>query len=552
MRASNRGKRVILSAGLAAALLLAAAPSPGQKPPSFKDLVRLAEADQKADRWEAAREKLKQAAAQRPKDKKVADSLKQAEELLADRAAVRAIGFCNQQELDKCEKEVKVAVSYASTQRVQEAEAGLSGRKKQVRDQWDRVQKMVSDGQLADAAVELENLTRFSYLFPAMAAEKERIRKLRIAAFIADAGTNMSAQKWDAAMESFSAALRMDPGNGDVSRGLETAKREKEASTAFQQAQNALAAKGYQVAYEANQKALLLYPAREQYQELDKQIAAGWVKVLMEESRRLSANSENVKDNQRALEALEWVRRLDPRNPGLPEELRVVRVALHSNYVQKAGEYQAVADNSRIGIAYLYYLNAQQSNPGGEFPFAAKLREVNSLFARKRTVQMLVNVENLSPASPSFSEVISRRVKAVIDKLGIPDLKLRGLDEYQKNPLEDPQFVENRPDGKSPTALLTVALTNYESEQTGSDKPIEKPSKFVSGQETVPNPTYEQIQAEFRKINAAIVRDKPKPGKATREGYTAQDLVVLQQQLSTTPREISRRRFPTTRTRNTN
>ena len=43
-----------------------------------------------------------------------------------------------------------------------------------------------------------------------------------------------------------------------------------------------------------------------------------------------------------------------------------------------------------------------------------------------------------------------------------------------------------------------AALTNYESENTGGDTPVEKPSKFISGQERMPNPAYEQLQAELR------------------------------------------------------
>lgn len=528
---------------LAAALVFGPVLGAAEKKPSAKDLVKQAEADQKADRWEAAREKLKGAAEQKPKDAKIAEALKQVEDYLADRSAARAATFCNQKELDKCEKEVKLAASYARTQRVQEAEAQLATRRKNVEEQWNRVQQMIAAGQLAEAGLELEEFNSYPYLFPNLAAEKQRVRQLRVRAFIDEAAGHAAAQRWDAAIESYSSALRMDSANNEAARGLESARQEKEAATAFQQAKNAFRSRGYSVAYEANQKAMRLYPARQEYQNFAKQINGEWVKVLMEEARKLSANVENVKDNQRALENLEWVRRLEPRYPGLPDELRVVRTALHSIYIQKASDFQAIADNSRIGLSYLYFVNGQQSNPAGEFAFAARLREAGSLFARKRAMQVVINVENLSPASPNFADVVARRVKAMIDKMGLPDLKLRSLEEYQKNPAEDPQFIENRPDGKSPTAVLNVALLNYESESTGLDKPIDKPSKFISGQETVVNPAYEQTQAEFNRVNSALARDKPKPGHATREGYTAQNLVVLQQQLSSTPREVSRERI---------
>lgn len=525
---------------LAVGLIWAMPAARAQKSLSAKDLVRLAEEDQKNNRWEAARDKLKQAAAQKPKDKKIAEALKTTETYLADQSAARAIGLCDQLEIDNCEKEVSLAASYAGTPRVQEAQARLATRKKEVLDRWGRVQQWIAAGQFADAVAELENLTRFSYLFPTLAQEKERVRRLRVDSALNQGTKEMAAQRWDAATEVFTGALRLDPGNSQAVRGIEAAKKEKEAATAFQQAQNALQSKGYKVAYEANQKALRLFPDRQAHQELGKQIAAEWSKVLVEEGRHLSGNPDNLRDNQRAMEALEIVRRLDPKFPGLADDLRTVRLTLHGIYLQKAGEYEAVADNSRIALAYAYYMNAQQTNPK-EFAFAAKMREVSGVFARKRTVQLLLNVENLSPAPPSVADVMLRRVRAAIGKVGLPDLKVRTLEEYQKNSAEDPQFVENRPDGKSPTALFTVGLTNYESETAGGDKPIEKSSKFVSGQEMVPNPAQLKLQEEHRRVAAILASNKGKPVK-TKEGivYTSAELGVLQQQLATTPREISR------------
>lgn len=537
---SGKARCCFVPVSTAILLLLAWGPAPGwaQKRPSAKELVQQAEADQKANRWEAAREKLKDAAAQKPKDKKIADALKQTEVYLADSTAVRAIGFCNNHEIDKCEKEAKLAASYADTQRVQEAQTRLAASKKEVQDQWNRVQKMISDGQLAEASLELENLNRFSYLIPTLNSEKERVKTLRITTAI-DAGRNqMGVQRWDAAIESFTAALRLDAGNKDAARLLESARLEKEAATSFQQAQNAYQAKSYQIAYEATQKAKKIFGGRAPYLEVESKIGADWSKVLIEEARKLSANVDSLKDNQKAFEDLEMVRRLDSRNAALAEEMGAVKTALHSMYIQKAGDYQAVADNSRIGLSYLYYLNAQMTNPGGEFAFGARLREAASTFARKRTVQVLVNVDNLSPAPSNFADVVTKRVRSVIEKLSLPDLKLRTVDDYQKNTGEDPQFVELRPDGKSPTVLVLATINNHESENTGGDKPIDKQSKYVAGQESIPNPAYADIEAKYRKVAASVLRDKPKPGKATKDGFTLEDQQIYREQMTNTPREI--------------
>lgn len=90
-------------------------PSDKEKPPSVSELVKGAEADRAAGEWEEAYTKLKKAAAQRPTDKKIADALTETSEYLADKYASSASGFCNQQELDKCEVEVKKALEYGRT-----------------------------------------------------------------------------------------------------------------------------------------------------------------------------------------------------------------------------------------------------------------------------------------------------------------------------------------------------------------------------------------------------------------------------------------------------
>jgi hypothetical protein len=88
--------------------------------------------------------------------------------------------------------------------------------------------------------------------------------------------------------------------------------------------------------------------------------------------------------------------------------------------------------------------------------------------------------------------------------------------------------------------LFTVGIANYETDSSGNDKPADKPSKCISGQEIVSNPEYSKVMEEYRKVKAALLREKPKPGKATHEGNTLEDLTITERQLSTVNREITR------------
>lgn len=527
----------ILAAG--SLLALGNPVEPQRKSP--KELAKEAQTDEEKGNWEGAFEKLQNAAAQKPKDKKIAESLKVVEEYLSKRTANEAIDSCNEQKLDMCEQKVKLALSYMRTPQATEAESQLTTRKAQLQTSWDQAEHMIGVGQLDEANGELESLSQFPYLFPTLPAEKKRLRALRIGKAIALGNKDVAEQQFDAAGQAFSAALSLDPGNLEAMRGIDTAKKGQEALSSWRQAKDALGAKQYEAAYLSNQKALRLFPQQREYQDLDKQISAEWLPVLEDQSV-LNPKPDDLVGNQMAWENLEWIRRLDPPYLGLKDATSRIGTNLYEDYIQRANDYQAQPNNSRVGVAYLYHVNAQLRNPNprAEDPFAASFAAVKELFARKRAMLILVSVRNLSPVSPGFSEVVDRRVRGPIEGQGLRDLKLSSLEKYQDNPsgFEDPLFQDKRPDGKSPIAWFDVDITNYQTESIGNDKPEDKHSKFKSGQETVPNPEYAKLVEQERKVADALSR-KHKTGKPTKEGYTNNDLVILEKALEQTPPNIT-------------
>ncbi len=525
---------------LAAGSLLALGNPPEPQTKSPKELAKEAQTDEENDHWEAAFEKLQKAAARKPKDKTIVEALKLAQEYLSNRTANQAMASCTELKLDTCEQKVRLALSYMRTPQAVEADSQLAARKAQLQTRWDQAQRMIASGQLDDANAELERLSQFSYLFPTLSAEKQRLRTLRIGAAIAEGTRDVAEQQFDAAQQAFSAALGLDPGNAEANRGIDAVKKGKEALSSYQQAEDAFSAKKYKDAYLSNQKALGLFPRRQEYQDLDKHIRAEWLPVLEDESR-LNPKPDDLKGSQTAWECLEWIRRLDPSYKRLEEATSTISGNLYAAYIQKANEYQTQPNNAGLGLAYLYHVNAQLRNPTprGQDPFAANFREVSSLFARKRAMLVLVSVRNLSPVNPGFSEVVDRRVRGPIEQQGLRDLKLSSLEKYQENSAEDPLFQDNRPHGKSPIAWFDVDITNYETESTGNDKPEEKASRFVSGQETVPNPDYDKTVEQYRRVSNALSR-KHKPGKPTKKGYTAGDLAILDKKLAQTLPTITR------------
>jgi hypothetical protein len=510
---------------------------------SAKDLAKQAELDARAERWEDAAAKLKKAAELKPNDKKIAEALAQANTQVADRTANRAIDFCNHDLLDKCEQEAQRAATFSRTQRVKDVESQLATRKGQLQARYAKVDAMATAGQFAEAATELQSLTPFSYLFPDLATTKKRVHDQHVASLIATGNNLAKEQKWEEAMNSYTAALTMDPGNAQAKAALNSAGKEREAQDFFEQAQGAQKAKNYKLAYETNQKAQAIFPGRAPYEELNHAIAGEWTKLLMDDVHRLSANPDDTAANQQAYAALEMIRRLDPRFPNLADESLGVRTILLGNYLNKAREYLAIADNSRVGTAYLYFQNAQRVNPSPDFAFSARMRDAENLFKLKRSMQIVINVQNLLSSAPAFSSLLTTRIEAAIETMGVADLKIRTLDDYQKSPDEDPQFIENRPDHKSGTAQFIASIEAYDSETLGNDKPIEKPSKFVAGVESVDNPEYTKVEQQYRDVSQAIAKQKPKPGKTTKEGYSVADQTMLGEKLKATPQKISQEKI---------
>lgn len=509
---------------------------------SPKELFKQARTDEEHQHWEAALQKLQIAAALKRKNKAIAEELEQVRAHLADLTANRAMASCNELKLDMCEQQVKLALSYMRTPRAAEAESRLAARKAQLQKRWDLAEQMIASHQLNKASAELESLSQFPYLFPTLTAEKLRLRSLRISADIALGSQELADRQFDDAKQAFSAALRLDPSNANAIHGIETAQKAKEAFGYYEHARNAFSAKSYEVAYLTDQRALGLFPDQQEYKEFNKQISATWLKIL-ENASGLSPNPANLKDNQAAWERLKWIERLDPHYyQGLTDATRKIRGNLWDDYNQEANDYQSWSTNSGIGLAYLYYLNAQQMNPDptSESPFAASFSEVRDLFVRKRTMLVVVSVVNLIPGSSSFSEVVGHRVRAAIEELGLPDLKVLSLDDYKKNPSEDPLFQKDHPDGKSRVVVFDVEVTSYESESTGNDKPEEKPSRFESGvEETVTNPEYEKAVERYQAVKKALAR-KHKPGKPTKEGYMPSDLDLAEHELEQTRKTITR------------
>lgn len=540
----NRSLRWYAVLVLTAGCLLVLANPPQKK--SAKELAKEAQTDEENNQWQAAFEKLQAAAAEKPKNKNITEELQVVREHLSNKIANEAMASCTDLKIDKCEQEVRQALSYMSTPQAEKAESQLKTEKTQLQARWDQAEQMIGTGRLDDANRELKGLNQFAYLFPNLPAEQERLRTLRLEADLKQGGKAVDERQFDVALDAFHAALSLDPHNAVANHGIDTAREGEKAFALYRKAQEAFHARQYDAAYQYNQQAQGMFPQGKEFSEFDKQLRAQWL-PLLEDAAVLNPKSDDWKGNQAAWANLQWIQRLDPGYKGLNDATGTIRLNLYQLYSSKADEYQNDQNHPRysaIGIAYLYHANAQLMSlgPQGD-PLSAKFSEVKDYFARKRAMKVLISVRNLSavsPASAGFPEVVNERASVQVEGLGLPDLKLLPLQKYEDKPELDPLFQDLRPDGKSPIAELDVDIRTFQTESTGNEKAEDKLSKFVEGQETVPNPEYQKAFDHFSEVTKELARNKHKNKPTKLHKYTETDRILADKQLESTPKTITR------------
>jgi hypothetical protein len=229
----------------------------------------------------------------------------------------------------------------------------------------------------------------------------------------------------------------------------------------------------------AMEHAIETFPEAKEFQPTKELIISRWTKHLTADLPTLMLSPRDLKSSRKAYLNLVELKSLDPSNSEL-KKLEEASANFGSNLLERASELENVPDYSRIATAFLMKLCAKQLLREGIVK-TEELKDAVTIFNRKRASQILFSVEDLVGAPSVFRQTVEVRTKNVLEDLGLPDLRVRSLDDYRKSPNEDPQFEDLRPDGKSSTVLLTVAIAKHESERKKSEQPVQKASRYISG-----------------------------------------------------------------------
>ncbi len=505
--------------------------APSAKPLSSmseKELFRRADASYQAKQLEEARQALILGLAKRKKpDKKYTPLLEVINNELSDREAAKGEAALGSKDLETSQKFLAAAKTYATTQRAQRLEAQLSQTIKEVDGKFGAAVRQSDAGEPESALAQLESLKPFAGHLPRLQAEIGRARELQRQKLVSEGHALIMQRKWEDASFRFQRALTLAKDDEGARAGLEKVERGRRAYQSYGLALEQNAAKNYREATRALQAAMATYPEDKTFERMKEQIKPQWLQQLLGDVPRLLTYPNDFRSTRDAYLRLEQARELDSTNPEIGKYLPQASELLGANSLQRSVELEGIVDYSRVATAAALRMSAQQRMPAGTVK-AEELKNLTAVFNRKRTSQVLLAVDNLCAASTAFIQTLQARTRYTLENLGLPDVRIRTIEDYQKSPNEDTQFQEQRPDGKSPTVQLLIGASRYLSERHSSDKPIEMKSQYVSGTERVSNPDYQQLQAEVDRIRKALdarkKRDKPTP-----EGWTE---LIYQQKLT--------------------
>ncbi len=567
-----------LAALLAALLILWALPGQAQPRRSESELAQLSEKDLykeyerafKAGQLEDAYATLKAALEKRnagrskPKPhKKYTPAFENLKKALADREAAAGLSACERGDLALCQAKLRSATDYASTARTGDLETRFARSLDEIRG---RLSAGVEDARKAIAAVDykrveealakLEGLHAYAAYLPNLDSSIRSLLEEYFRRLVAEGGQQIANRDWDRAEAAFRAAQKLRPDLAEPKLGLDNVAAGR-AADGFHARALALAQEGsYAEALHWIGKAQSAYPGGDYLAAARKRIESAWVDFMAPQIPGLAAR-QTFEGALKASVYLGRIAALDPGNPVLqyrPEVESTFGYGAYDLGLNLSGMIPYMA------TAYVMLLNAQMRLSSNTVPLAS-LKSAASDFNRKRASQLLISVENLTAAPESFRDAVAALSSHTVENFALPDLRVRGLDQYYQSPDEDPEFQDLLPDGKSSTCLLRIGISKHLSERW----PVsveEVASGFVSGTESVPNPDYEAKERElvefrrkleavknddrrraqepmyqlmleqFRKIERNVTRDKITDYTYKRISYTQQTEVELRINLS--------------------
>ena len=529
---------------LCALLLALPAECPAQNPVlesmSDKNLFKKADVDFAAGRLEDARLAIQVAIRKKKKpDKKYEDLLVMVNAALADKQADAGGASCAKMDLDGCQKRIAAAKEFAQTEKVTRLEATFNSSVAKLRQEFQGVIAQADGGDPEAALPRLAELQKFKQYLPTLGNEATRVHGLFLQKLVDEGNRHIENHLWEQASLRFQRVLSIDAKNAQAATGRDKADRGRRAYLASARAGEFVKTRNYDEALTSLDEALQTYPeSKSEFQQSRKEIAQAYIAMLLEDipiylkkiDKTVTASRDAYLSTQKVLE-------LDPGNQTAAGLLEESKKHFIFNWSNRASELADIQDLSRIATATVIKFDIQRLSP--EAIRQEDMKFLLGNFNKKRVSQLVLSVEDMASAPPEFVNTVQTRARGVIDRQGWRDLRIRGKDDYEKNPGEDPQFAGLLPDGKSYTAFLTLSVTKFDFRRNVV-KSGEARSRYVVGTEKVPNPEYEALAKQYDIMLRAVRNPAQKKDKPTKEGWTELTLQEKKDELNRTDKTLEK------------
>lgn len=508
-----------------------------QSTDSEKDLFNKAEKSDKAGDWENAYQAFKLAFEKRKgkEHKKYTPLFTAVKARLADAEVAKGQDALSRNDLETCERQLQRAKNYAITVNVESLEKSFNAKKADLQQQFDRAVSLAKASDYEKAAAILKTLLPFEKYVPGVGAEIARQDRLHTDYLVQGGWDHCANRRWKEAADSFQKALAREPANTRAREGVQRVDRGSKADFAAAKAREYFNKESFSDALSSIDSAIQIDPESKDIMLPTKnQIMERWTRSLEEKLPPLLTEPRDFTKSRDALYILETLRDLKQDHPMVAEHMSAVASNYGNNAWEGADQLSQREDMSRVATSYALLLSAKERLEQGTIR-PEKIKELASGFNRKRAAQVVVSVENLCGAPEKFVDAIRTRAMSSIEKLGLPDLRVRTLKEYTAAPDEDTQFQELRPDGKSYTMLLTVEIQRHQSERNRKEARSEK-STYLERIEEVQNPEWLKKREDVSREIEQIQGKKSKVPERERPDRIRQ----LQWELDQIPKTITR------------
>lgn len=454
---------------------------------------------------------------------------------LANKEADKGRDALSRNDYEACENHIRRAKSYDRNTNVENLEQSFNQKLYELQMQLSKAKSLADANDFEQAGGILRSLLPFEKYLPGIQAEIVRIDSAHRDYLVFRGWDLCTSRRWKEATDYFQRALLMDPANERAKEGIERIDRGIRADLSASKAEEYFQKGLFRDALHSIDLGVQLDPgSKEVLLPVQERIIKGWIENLEQKIPVLIEEARDFSMHRDAFNLLGTLRDLRQDHPLVVEKMPGAARNYGYSAWEEADKLSQRADMSRVATSYALMLSARERLEPGTIR-TDRVKELANGFNRKRAAQVVVSIENLCAASEKFQDAIQSRAMSIIEKLGLPDLRVRTLQDYMRAPDEDTQFQEFRPDGKSYTALLIIQIHRYGAERNIKQARQEK-STYLERIEEIQNPEWLQKSSEIIKLLNNVGGKRNKISERER----ALTIQHLQLELEQIPKTISK------------